>query len=327
MNILNGCTYNVSSVSPDDPTTFLASPTKTETIEPTNTVSPPLLTREPTMTFPPLWLTHFPTRTPPQAPPGLPPTWTPLPKYPPEQARKTVMDLYKKNNCRLPCLWGIKPGLTSWNEAWQFLGQFATNTSPWETLLEESIEFPGYMYFPVYLNVPKSDEPEVYQSLNDLIFVINIDSFRVDYISVNTGTLDRYTIPRILAEYGRPQKIYVMEGKSQVTDYYGISVYLYYPQYGFMSEHFTTVTDDEWKKGNILACFQKNSNLSLWPQKLQIDLLQLSKVGISGVYPPDLSSYKHIDQVSNYDIENFYQEFVGLNSQPCIIFKSKEFYK
>lgn len=327
MNILNGCTYKASLVTPEDPTTFLASPAKTETIEPRNTVPPPLPTREPTKTFLPLWLTHFPTRTPPPAPPGLPPTWTPLPKYPPEQARKIVMDLYENYNCRLPCWWGITPGHTNWNEAWQFLGRFATNTSPREILLIESTYLPGYMYFPVYLDVPGTNIENVNQSLNAINFVINIKTFLVDYISVNTGTLENYTIPKMLTDYGLPSQIYVTTGKSQVTDYYGVGIKLFYPQFGFMSEHYSTVGDEEMEKEIFKACFQKDSSLSLWPQNQQIDLPKLSELNISSIYPSVIRSFKKIDQVSNYDVESFYQEFEGVNSQPCIQFESKEFYE
>jgi hypothetical protein len=188
--------------------------------------------------------------------------------------------------------------------------------------LEESPDNPGYMFFGVDLDVPNADEAEVYQSLNNLYFGINIKTFLVDYISVNTGTLDRYSIPKILAENGRPQQIYVHAVRHPVSYFNGISIDLYYPQYGFMSEHFTTVTDDEFNQESLLACFQKDSNLFLWSQEKNGVLSQESKLGTSDVFPFDLSKDKTIDQVSNYDVESFYQEFKGINSQFCMQFET-----
>jgi len=272
-----------------------------------------------TYNFPLLSLTHASTHTPPPAPSGLPPTWTPLPTYPPDQADQVVMSLYEKNTCRLPCWWGITPGKTSWLDAWQFLGRFATNRAPWDTLLVESKNLPGYMYFQVYLDVPKTPDEYYYLSLNDLWFVINIDTFDVDYIDVNTGNIEAYTIPKILSNYGEPKEIYVDIGGGGVAQLSGVSLLLYYPQYGFISNHFTTADLDQLDKPNFLACFQKVTNLYLWSPSPSIDLN--TRLKISGVDPITIGLLKPIDQVSDFNVSTFYKTFVNAPEQPCIEFK------
>jgi hypothetical protein len=232
------------------------------------------------------------------------------------------MNLYKNNPCTLPCWWGINPGQTDWRDAWQFLGRFATNSYPWETQLIESKDLPGYMYFRVYLNVPQTfEEKNYYFSLNYLIFVININSFKVDYIDVNTGNIEAYTIPKILAEYGKPEQVYAVGGASQVSELTGVSLLLYYPQYGFISNHFTTVDLSQIGNPTITACFQKVTNLYLWPKNQELSFVDRLK--ISAVDPVTMSLMKPLDQVSNLNVSSFYQTFVNKTTQPCIQFNNE----
>lgn len=262
--------------------------------------------------------TGSPTQTSLPPPSGLPPTWTPLPKYSLEQANQIVMELYENNPCTLPCWWGITPGKTDWREAWQFLERFAANQPPWDNLLLESKDLPGYMSFQVFLNVPQTTEEKYYLSLNHLVFLINIDTFVVDYIDVNTGNIDAYTIPQILANFGKPQEIYVMIGESQVPQFRGVSVLLFYPQHGFISNHFTTVDQEQLSKPKFTACFQKVTNLYLWPQEQNLDIEERLRIG--GVDPLTLSLLRPINQVSDLSIESFYQTYVNLREPPCIEF-------
>lgn len=261
-----------------------------------------------TATYEPLWLTHVSTPTVPQPPIGLPLTFTPLPTYSHENAQQIVMELYENALCDLPCWWGIIPGQTDWREAWQFLERFATNQWPWDNLLLESQKLPGYMYFQVFLNVPKTDDEFNYFSLNHLIFVISIDTFNVDYIDVNTGNIDDYTIPALLRKYGEPENIYVYLSDHPLPQYTGVTLILYYPQHGFISSHFTTVTAEEIRKPEFTACFQKVTNLYLWSKEQNMDFEERLK--ISGT---DAIGLKLIDTVSEFNTEDFHQTY--LNSQ------------
>lgn len=262
--------------------------------------------------------TWRPTKIPPTAPANLPPTWTPLPTYPAEQARQVVMDLYENNPCKLPCWWGITPGKTSWLEAWQFLGRFAKNRYPRETLLLESKNQPGYIHYRVYLDLPKMPEEKYHLLVNDLRFIINIETFKADYISVDTGNVEAYTLPRIIADYGKPQQIYARGGEGPIAS--GLSLLLYYPQHGFISTQSIEVEYAVWKQPTFMACFQKvTTALSLWPQERQLDLYERLK--ITGVDPFTLKEIKPLDQVSDSNVDKFYQSVVNGNP-PCIEFKT-----
>jgi len=52
-------------------------------------------------------------------------TLTPLPTMPGDKIQAKFDQLYQYNNgCKLPCWWGITPGITTWGEARNFLMQF-----------------------------------------------------------------------------------------------------------------------------------------------------------------------------------------------------------
>ena len=71
---------------------------------------------------PPLLKTPENTSSPTDFPP---PTWTPLPTMDFLARNTEIVRLMSTNNdCRLPCWWGIMPGVTSWQEAQQFFETF-----------------------------------------------------------------------------------------------------------------------------------------------------------------------------------------------------------
>lgn len=260
------------------------------------------------------------TKNPPTSPPGLLATWTPLPTLSRVQAQKAVMDLYENSSCKLPCWWGIVPGRTGWREAWQFLGQFATNSSPWETLLLESKDLPGHMFYRVYLDVPQTPELNRYSALNDLLVLVQMNTFTVENIDVNTGNIKDYTIPKILSDYGKPKQVYAIGFPTPVSWNSGVALYLYYPQYGFISSHFTTVDAESWAKPTFTACFQKTSKLFLWPEGKQLEFFDRLKESLFD--PETISAFTTLDEVTDLSVDKFYKIFAGSQEPACVEFES-----
>lgn len=253
-----------------------------------------------------------PTKIPPLAPSGLPPTWTPLPTYSADQARQVTIDLYNENPCRLPCWWGISPGDTSWLNAWQFLGQFAKNRPPWETLLLESKDRPGYIYYRVYLDIPKASDEEVSQPSNNILFIINSKTFAVDYIDLYTGGIETYSIANIFANYGAPQEIYIMGLDSPITS--AVGLFFYYPQFGFISTHNVEVEDTVWREPMFTVCVDKvSTGFSLGSQENQLGFYERMK--ISGMDSLTISLIKPLEKVSAIDVTKFYEHYADY---PCI---------
>ncbi len=293
------------------PTAVLPSNAITSPATALSTVSP-YPTQVPTATP-----TRLSTKIPPPAPSGLPATWTPLPTYSSEQARQTVIDLYKNNPCTLPCWWGITPGKTSWLEAWQFLGRFATNRYPGDMLLLESKNSRGYMNFQVHLDLPQASKDKLRLFENYLSFGINIKSFIVDYINVDTGSIEAYTLQRILSDYGKPQEIYAMGGETPINS--GVTLFLFYPEKGILSAQFVDVDRNVWKKPTAKVCFQKiTASLSLWPPEQQLDFDSRMRMG--NVDSLSLSMIKPINEVSDLNVDQFYSSSVDTQQLTCAEF-------
>ena len=260
------------------------------------------------------------TRVPPTYPSQFPLLFTPLPTFTESMASDFVIDLYQHNPCTLPCWWGIEPGITDWRTAWQFLEQFATNKSPWETQLIESSSLPGFIYFRILLNLPPQITPDEYSSFNDLWFVINADRFVVDYIDINVGNLTQYSLTAILQKYGKPNEIWVLGLPSQVSFNNGVSIYLYYPDFGFFSSHYYVVDPNAWNQPTIDLCEQKLTELMMWNSDADISFIDRLRIG--GFDSLTIGLIKSINRVSTYDIETFYETFA--NSDKCIEFSTPE---
>ena len=261
------------------------------------------------------------TATPALTPDDLPPALTPLPTFSADRANEFIRDLYKNSPCRLPCWWNIVPGETGWDEAWQFLDQFSLDRFPPEEAPDisayESKEKPGFVFFHPDLNIRKTTTTQPNQDLDDLWLGVNLDTYTVDYISVETGVLNNYTIPLILSTYGEPQEIYAYGTPSEILDNGGITIILYYPQYDFMSSHFVAVGNNEWNQSILTSCFQQTSHIEIWPQNENLEFKERFDKNL-------LNITKTIDQVTDFSVHEFYQEFSSEYPTFCISFNTKD---
>ena len=269
----------------------------------------------------------YSTKTPWPTPSDLPPTLTPLPTFSIIDAQKNLIDLYQNNPCDLPCWWNIVPGESTWNETWQLLERFSSDRFPSESYPDirifESEEQPGYVFITTYFDITVDSEDEPYGALKDLSLGVKTIDFVVDYLDVNTGRIANYTIPEIMKKYGEPTQVYVVGAPHSLDFYSGISIWLYYPNFGFISNHFTTVNNTQWSQTSFTSCFQKASKVYIWPQDLQMDFL--SRLRISG--QTNSQDFKLINEVSDYSVSSFYSQFVREQTQPCLVFYTDKIIK
>ncbi len=264
--------------------------------------------------------TAIPSTPPLEVPTATPtkwvPIWTPLPTYPPNDRRSVTMNLYENPTCKLPCWWGIIPGETEWNEAWQFLARFALNQMLREMHMFKSNSLPNYQLFQVLLDVPAPplEEGYNYSPLNNLVFFMRKDSTLIEYIDVNVGNLKPYTIPQILAIYGQPEQVYI---ETNVWPGVNASVYLYYPAQGLMAVYHTTTDQDISNQDKFSICFQKYIRLILWSKGKPID----DEI-VGGLFNANrllgYETYVPIEKVSDIDTAEFYKLFVGSPEQVCL---------
>ena len=181
-----------------------------------------------------------------------------------------------------------------------------------------SPNLPGFQLFQVFLDVPEIPDQDIYFTLNNLVFFMRKDTSIVEYIDVNTGNVESYTIPKILAAYGKPQQVYVHAMQHQRPEYNSVRIYLYYPQYGFMSIHFTTVGLDVWKSDEFTACFQKYTRLILWSEGKSLEMEIIKGLQLSDFLSAGSDPYQPIEKVTNLDTAEFFKAFVGNSEQVCL---------
>jgi hypothetical protein len=168
--------------------------TQVVTYQPTSTDSAtpnPSLT--PSKTFTPTKLS-FPTRTFTTTPA---PTWTQLPTLSSAEAETKITDLLLHNaDCLLPCWWGITPGVTTWNEAKQFLEAFTDIEGPSLQGADDKLYKAYSSYF--YLGGKKY-----------LISLITVDEIVVDIGLLPDVTKFGQQLPNLLSNNGVPDQIWI----------------------------------------------------------------------------------------------------------------------
>ena len=184
---LSACTPVPSPATVHPSQTVVPSATVTPTIIPTTSV---IATR----TIPALTMTS--TKKPTQThtiTPTQPPTLTPLPTIPADEAQAYLRNLMLNNaDCRLPCWWGITPGVTEWEEARQFLQSFASSiyyneSFPEDYNVEYGIVQTGYFF-------GAAD----YFVRNGTVISIVVNPI---------GTYLGYQLNQMLANYGEPDGV------------------------------------------------------------------------------------------------------------------------
>ena len=241
------------------------------------------------------------------------PTWEIAATDPiPKEILDRVFWLFKDNaGCRLPCWWGIEPGKTTLQEAVDFLEPIMWGWDEHTNFVDRD----GIKYYIFFFHLPVEDEWDVQTSF--LLSVREEDNV-IESISssMDAHHIDLHLIPEILSEYGKPESI-VLSG-SAAGGYgggYFVNIYMYYPQYGFLSSHTFRVENEEREAGSVEVCssLQTYSGLMLWNPENDVSIEVLSEMWPGYWY----GDFIPLEQVSNLAIDEFYNIFTGLPKQ-CI---------
>jgi hypothetical protein len=245
-------------------------------------------------------------------------TITPLPTIPHEKAIRTVMSMYENSECDFPCWWGITPGKTIWQDAWQKLRPFAVIEHPYRDRLWESSKYPDYLFYSIDLNIPINHDLDIYRFLNRLEFVINSETLVIEYITVNTGNIDDYSLNAILNKYGEPESILIDAIPHQLKFFSGVVFYLFYPDSGFIASYFIKVDQSVWDTELFTVCFQTYSEIYIWAPQPGMDINKIASIPNSDIIPEMVPQLQRIDQVSMYTISSFYDYFSQKIDRPCL---------
>ena|GEM_PF-1161036 len=253
---------------------------------PTNTVAPIVRPS----------ITPVPTLTP------LTPSLTPLPTLPLDEAEALVLELLETNGgCELPCWWGITPGGTTWQEAFNFLNTLATQTD-WRETRYPQLEINQYGALSYYINVPEYINPnqrmrQIYTVEEHLIVSIRVEAT----ISLN----------ELLSKYGMPQEIWIQTFPFQSYGKLEMFAGFYYPDYQILAIYYDQKAVYS-RTGYILGCFDElhsefnNPTLELWSSGVEISR--------DKVQPFNNQDYQvSFEDATGLSIADFYE-----SGKPCI---------
>jgi hypothetical protein len=230
------------------------------------------------------------------------PTWTPLPLVPTEDLQTFVSELLEDNTgCKLPCLWGIIPGETPWEEASQFLNTFAHTG-----YAENQAGFAA-----VRSPIGRGDESFTiqYSFLVTDGVITSIEFYNWPELS------SWHYLSKILNDYGPPDEVGLYTEGKQYTGSRISSLILFYADPGFMIEY-VSFRKVEAVGDKVLFCPEGNySFIYMWSKGLDYSFDE-AITAYPVVY--ESASPRPIGEVSNMDIQSFYHAFRDPNTNACI---------
>lgn len=303
---LSLCLLLTSCISPIQ----TLSPSNSEVIRPLETASTELLTPLPLPTktlaatapqpLPGLTRTFIPI-----TPPSKSPDSTPQPTLEPDHAQSLLLDLLQgKNNktCRLPCWWGIIPGITEWHEAQSFLETF-TQVHIWK----ESGSF-------VYASIL----PPFPEKMGTISHEYTVKEGVVDRIKIYNGDLaPNLYLTNILNTYGPPNEIWIQTIGVEEQGSQPFTFYFFYPENGvlivYSGGNLSQVGD------KLRNCFQDLDSpfIYLWPPAQNISFQDAAEalMNIKAQGPP---FPLRLEEATNLDLESFYTQFKDPNNNACL---------
>ena len=260
-------------------------------------------------------------------------TETLIPTFTIEKAQAQLIKLLSTNNgCKLPCLWGIIPGISSTMQTEQLL-------IPLSPIYEFEIITPSPATFEI--NYSKSDTfldlNLIYVYENDIVTHVffEMDEKRNGFTNDGEPTItdvynsddfnddiQPYLLSSILSEFGIPSSILIQTFNSESSMGRNISggfeILLLYPEDGLLIKYTSQMRID----GDIVRGCPSDAHIEmeLFPSgKDESYTDNLSKIGWNGIWPPPVTKpyWKPIEEVTEMSVEGFYQAFKEPTSQ-CI---------
>lgn len=225
-------------------------------------------------------------------------TVTPLPTLPPGEALEKITELLETNGgCKLPCWWGITPGETTWETAQQNLAPLAEEIN--------TLGLPGFYGVGI-------DPPEAIFQEKKIGVTIYVEEGIIQEIQM--GYMYSYPISKILNEYGYPTDIFIQARlHTRIEPPVNFRLVLFYEDQGILAHYLGGAERSEVFQICPSNIFEPNFPfIFLWSP----DDAKTFKDFIGRVPIGDMN-FSPLDEVTNIDIETFYDWYQDPNSTAC----------
>lgn len=234
-------------------------------------------------------------------------TTIPTPTLTSTELEQLALELFETNNgCLLPCWWGITPGQTDWQTAYQLIKIF--DRIPYRTGSEIMLYQPR---IPLPIEVfGDSRLGQLYNVQNDI--VIRIET-RVAIGDVPEGYLTHYSLPVFLATYGPPTEVWLSTYRAafEEGDLPFFTV-LFYAEQGIVASY----KDNGVRQGDIVqGCPQENPVSYLVLTLPDINQTFEQEIGNSAAFNRE---YLSLEEATEIDVATFYETFKNPDNATCL---------
>lgn len=275
-------------------------------------------------------------------------TLTSFPTFSNIDIKINALNLLKNNgNCKLPCIWGLTPGVTTTFQRQNILEAYCEfSEDNFYISGSDSSENPGGFGIGFIESGLKISIGLSYYETNNLIEILTLvadpqqDQKYVFGDSTYLNLIEYYTLPKLLSNYGVPSDVLVHAlpyGVFSKADYEPFSLVVIYSGLGIMAEY---ISPTQWigdmvelptpglLVGEIARGCPSQSYITLrtWDVKKNISIKEIASIaageGISG------TAYDYffpIQEATTISINDFYESFKNPNNNQCLNIPSSLF--
>ena len=224
------------------------------------------------------------------------------------------------NNCRLPCLFGIQPGISTWEK-------IRSVEAPLYFRKAYIPDSQGFLYF--YSHV-KDKIPHLeigFSGSGRLTEHITADEYIFlpgdpRYLPAMAKAAQSYFLPNILAQYGMPSRI-LLKAQGQIEPNSGTlaELLLFYDHLGFGIHYFYINVIAQDQENSILQTCPRDDHLESFRLYLQAPddrtpLETMTTTAIGGSFFP-YSWLQPLEDMTGLSIEDFYHRFTSSRTKDC----------
>lgn len=243
---------------------------------------------------------------------SIKPSITPLPTLSGANREALITELLESNGmCSYPCWWGLTPGESSWITTNQFLNTFVDEIDEFEQVID------GKRTINVRYQVP--------DNLYSYLVTFWVDLLEDKILSINskdTQDEEKFQLPKLLSNHGKPSEIivHVIPFKLEpLQEGYPFELLLYYPDQ-YMIAHYEIRAE---KTGKIIYFCNpepRDGSLYLWSPEVEVDFEQyaFNSYNFFGSLLDETKPIQYIDEVTNMNVDNFYETFVNPQNSKCL---------
>lgn len=282
-------------------------------------------TLEPTLT-PTSTITSTPIPSPTAIPFTATPV-TPVPTWLPQEQEAYLLNLIETNNhCRLPCLFGIRPGISTWEE-------IRSVEAPLYFRKAYIPDSQGFLYFHSHV---KDKIPHLETAFSGSWRLIeHIIAAEYIFLPGDPGyspamakAAQAYFLSNILAQYGRPSRI-LIKAQRQFETGSGdqAELLLLYDRLGIGIHYFYIDVVTQAQNNPILHTCPRDDHLERFRLYLQtpVDRTPLEKMTttpVGGSFFP-FSLLQPLEDMTALSIEDFYRSFKSSQTKACLDVRNK----